>query len=231
MKTINAIFVKQSKDMFRNIGVLVMFVVFPVIALAMTNLIAVNVPDMADDMFVSMMAAMFIGMALMMSVSTIISEDIENKSLKFLTIAGVKPMSYIIGIGGVVFVASIFTSGAFGLIGGVRGGQFIGFMTVMLSGAIASILLGAIIGLLAKNQQAATGLSMPIGMALGLGPLAAGFNETVARVFSIFYTQQVSLVIENPGASLSRPLSIIWINVAVLAIVFAIVYSRAGKQK
>jgi ABC-2 type transport system permease protein len=230
MKSVNAIFVKQSKDMFRNIGVLVMFIVFPIIALAMNRLIAGNVPGMEETHFVSMMASMFIGMGLIMSIATIIAEDRESGSIRFLVIAGVKPMNYLLGVGGVVFVFSIVTSGAFGLIGGIAVSQAASFMAVMLSGAIASILLGAIIGLMAKNVQAATGLTMPLGMALGLGPMAAGFNETVARVFDIFYTKQVSLVIENPYISIVRPLTIIWINIAILAIAFALVYKKKGRK-
>ena len=226
MNSINAIFVKQSKDMFRNIGVLAMFVVFPLVALAMTHL--VQVPGMPDVQFVSMMAAMFIGMGLIMSVATILAEDRESNSLRFLVIAGVSPMAYIIGIGGVVFLASIITSGAFGLIGGIQilSSDFINLMVVMLSGAIAAILLGAIIGLMSKNVQAATGLTMPLGMMLGLGPMAADFNDTVARVFDVLFTQQVSIVIANASASIARPLAIIWINIAVLAIAFAIVYKK-----
>ena len=230
MKAINAIFVKQYLDMFRNIGVLAMFVVFPLVALAMENLI--NIPDAPGGAgnFVAMMAGMFIGLGLMMSVASIIAEDRESNSLRFLIIAGVKPISYLLGIGGVVFVASVVTSGAFGLIGEIRGNYWISFLSVMLSATIAAIFLGAIIGLISKNVQAATGLSMPIGMALGLLPMAAGFNETVARVADFLFTQQVSLVINNPSVSLVRPLAIIWANIAVLAIIFAIVFAKKGKQ-
>ena len=228
MKAVNAIFVKHSIDMFRNIGVLAMFAVFPLVALAMESLMAM--PDMPGGTFAAMMAAMFVGLGLMMSVASIIAEDREKNSLRFLIIAGVKPMSYLLGIGGVVFVASIITSGAFGLIGGVSGTNFLAFMLVMLSGAIAAILLGAIIGLISKNVQASTGMTMPIGMALGLLPTAASFNDTVARFADFVFTKQVSLVLDNPAVSLARPLAIIWANVAVLAIVFAIVYAKKGNK-
>jgi len=231
MKSINAIFVKQSKDMLRNIGVLAMFVVFPLVALALESLIELpaDTPGIPGGAFVPMMVAMFLGLGLMMSVASIISEDRESNSLRFLIIAGVKPMSYLLGIGGVVFVAGVITSGAFGLIGNIGGSHWIPFMATMLSAALASIFLGAIVGLLSKNVQAATGLSMPIGMALGLLPMAAGFNDTVARVAEFIFTQQVSLVISDPTASVARPLAIIWANVAVLAVVFAVVYAKRGK--
>jgi len=227
MTTVAAIFEKQSKDMFRNIGVLAMFVVFPIVAFALENLI--QNPYMEGGVFVGQMAAMFIAMGLVMSVGTIIAEDRENNSLRFLIIAGVKPMSYILGIGSFLFLASAVTSAAFGFIGGLGLAGLARLMPVMLSGAIASILLGAIIGMIAKNQQAATGMAMPIGMALGMGPIAATFNETVDRVFSVFYTQQVGVFVSDPTMSLTRPLATIWINIAVLAVVFGVVYNKKGR--
>jgi ABC-2 type transport system permease protein len=227
MNAISAIFVKQSKDMFRNIGVLAMFVVFPLVALALEGLI--ESPDMPTGSLSAMMAGMFAGLGLMMSVATIISEDKDRNSLKFLVIAGVKPMSYLLGIGGVVFLASVATSGAFGLIGGIRGSDWMPFMSAMLSAAIASMFLGAIIGLVSKNSQATAGLTMPVGMALGLLPMAADMNETVARFADFIFTKQISVVINDPAIAIARPLAIIWANIAVLAIVFAIVYAKKAK--
>ena len=229
MNTVNAIFTKQMKDMFRNIGVLALFVVFPIIALAMENLI--DVYGMEDGHFSSMMASMFIGMGLIMSTATILAEDKETHSLKFLTIAGVKPMSYMIGIGGVLFIASIITSVAFGLIGAVDASYFIRFMAIMLSGTIAGILLGGIIGLASNNVQSATGLTMPIGMALGLLPMVASFNDQIARFTQFIFTQQVSDMLADHTMDIGRPLLIIGANIAVLAIVFAIAYAKNGKAK
>jgi len=230
MNSVGAIFAKQSKDMFKNFGVLIMFIVFPVVGFALTRLIAENSPYIEDTMFIMQMAAMFVGMALILSVATIISEDRENKSLRFLIIAGVKPMTYLLGIGGVIFTFSIVTSGAFAAMSGFEVSGLINFMAVMLSGAIASILLGAIIGIFSKNQQAASGLAMPVGMFLSMGALAAGFNESVARVFSIFYTHQINVLFGDIMGSPLRPLVTIWINIAVLAIIFAIAFKKKGMR-
>jgi len=228
MRSIKAIFVKQAKDMTKNYSVLIMFIIFPLVALAMTVFVARDNPDMPETMFVSMMASVFIGMALIQSASAVIAEDREKKSLKFLAMAGVKPLSYLLGIGGVIFAASIVSSTAFGLIGSFNRSEFLTFMVIMLSGAIASIVLGATIGIYSKNQQAATGLSMPIAAVLGFGPMLAQFNEQIERIFRFFYTQQINVVVNDFTAELLTPVAIIWANTAILTIIFAVVYAKKG---
>ncbi|MCL2216799.1 MAG: ABC transporter permease [Defluviitaleaceae bacterium] len=228
MRSVKAIFIKQTKDMTKNFSVLIMFIIFPVVAFVMTEFVARGNDDIPDTMFTTMMASIFVGMALIQSACAVIAEDREKKSLRFLVIAGVKPLSYLLGIGGVIFTAGLLSSLAFGFIGGFEQSEFLAFMAVMLSGAIASILLGATIGIFAKNQQAATGLSMPIAMVLGFGPMVAQFNEQVENVVGIFYTQQISVVVNDFSAGLTQPLTVIWINIAVLAVLFVLAYAKKG---
>jgi len=223
MRSVNAIFIKQAKDMFKNFSVLVMFIIFPLVAFAMTHFVAQGNDDIPDGMFATMMASIFVGMALLQSACTVIAEDREKKSLRFLVLAGVNPLSYLLGIGGVIFVASIFTSLAFAYIG--NHAEFVPFMAIMLSGAVASIILGATIGIYAKNQQAATGLSMPIAMVLGFAPMIATFNERVAGMVEFFYTQQINA---DFSAEITRPLLIIWANIAVLIVLFVMAYVKKG---
>jgi len=228
MRSVQAIFVKQAKDMIKNFSVLVLFIIFPLVAFGMTHFVAQGNDDIPDTMFTTMMASVFVGMALIQSACTVIAEDREKKSLRFLVIAGVKPLAYLLGIGGVIFIASVISSLAFGYIGGFSQNEFIAFMLVMMSGAIASIILGATIGIYAKNQQAATGLSMPIAMVLGFAPLIAQFNERVESFVGFFYTQQINVAVNDFSAGLAQPLTIIWVNIAVLAVLFVIAYARKG---
>ena len=228
MRSVQAIFTKQAKDMTKNFSVLIMFVIFPLVAFGMTHFVAQSNDDIPDTMFVTMMASIFVGMALIQSASTIIAEDREKKSLRFLVIAGVKPLAYLLGIGGVIFIASVFSSLAFGYIGGFSQDEFVAFMAVMMSGTIASIILGATIGIYAKNQQAATGLSMPIAIVLGFGPMVAQFNEGVENVVGFFYTYQINVVVNDFTAGLARPLIVIWANIALLGILFGLAYRKKG---
>jgi len=105
MKIIKAIFAKQALDMIKNPVTLIMFLIFPVVALIMTRLIAVPNDDIPTNMFVSMMGAIFAGMGLITAASDVIAEDIERRSLRFLIIAGVKPFQYLLGTGGFFLIA------------------------------------------------------------------------------------------------------------------------------
>jgi len=231
MRSIKAIFSKQAKDMFRNPAVLVMFIVFPAVAFIMTQLIAKSNDDIPDNMFVTMMAAIFAGMGLVTSSAAVIAEDIERKSLRFLIIAGVKPHQYLIGTGGFFLLAGAVTSVVFALIGDFTGTETLKFLTVMITGSAASIILGAVIGMLSKNQQAATSLSMPIAVIIGFTPMVASFSETVEKYASILYTQQINVIVNDFSANFIQALIVIGMNIAVLLILFIVTYRKKGYRE
>ena len=244
MNNFKAIFKKQLKDIKKNPTVLINFIIFPLVAFAMSRLMNFefddNIPEAVIEQMMAnmpnmaiMMATVFAGMGLIPAVAGVIAEDIEKKSLRFLNMAGVKPGSYLLGIGCVTFFLSIFTAAAFGFVSDFRGQAFWIFGASILSGVAASIVLGATIGILSKNQQTATALAMPAAMILGFGPMMAQFNETVARLLNVFYTQQLNVVADyltfgGAETELWQSFSIMWANVAVLAVLFVIVYAKKG---
>ncbi|MDR1735899.1 MAG: ABC transporter permease [Oscillospiraceae bacterium] len=228
MRSIRAIYVKQAKDMFKNIPVLVQFIIYPVMALIFTVLVAKPDETIADTMFVSMFSSIFAGMALIFSASGAIAEDRESKSLRFLVMAGVKPHEYLLGVGGVLFTAGSVVSVVFALMGGYAGAGFAKFLGFMLLSCLSSILLGATIGIASKNQQAATALGTPAAMILGFGPMITMFNDTAKKIFSVFYTQQLNIAVSDAHAGVIKPLGVILANIAVLAALFALAYKRKG---
>jgi len=228
VRSANTIFIKQAKDMFKSIATLIQFVLFPVVALVMTRLVAMSNDDIPNNMFVTMMAAIFAGMGLVTVVAAIIAEDIERKSLRLLVMAGVKPHEYLLGVGGFILLAGSVTAVAFGLIGDFTGIELAKFLAIMISGTAASIILGATIGILAKNQQSATSIGMPIAMILGFAPMISNFNETVERFSGILYTQQINVIVNDFDANFIMALAVIGANILVLTVLFAVAYSKKG---
>ena len=212
--------------MLKNPMVLVMFLVFPAVAFIMTHL--VNIDDLPANLFVTMMAAIFAGMGLITSASDVIAEDIERKSLRFLIIAGVKPHQYLIGTGGFYLFAGTVASLVFALIGDFTAMETMKFLAVMISGVATSILLGAVIGMLSQNRQSATAMGTPVAVLVGFTPMIAAFNETVAKVAGVLYTQQINVIVNDFSASLYRPLLVILSNIIVLATLFIIAYKKKG---
>ena len=227
MRSIKAIFTKQAKDMFKNPAVLVMFIVFPAVALIMTVFVPIPMNEfVSENMFVTMMASVFAGMGLITSASAVISEDISGKSLRFLIIAGVKPHQYLIGTGGFYLLAGAVTSVIFNLIGGFTGIEAVKFLSIMITGLAASIVLGMVFGILAGNQHAAASLSMPVAVVVGFTPMIAGFNETIGKFAGVLYTQQINVIVNDFSIDLLKPLLIIAANIAVFTVLFVIAYKK-----
>jgi hypothetical protein len=140
-------------------------------------------------------------------------------------------MSYLIGVSGVIFLISFFTSAAFGLIGEFSGLDFWIFTAAMMSAVVGSTVLGATFGILMGNQQAASALIFPIAIILGFGPMMAQFNENIARVLHVAYTQQLNIVADylthgGVDTPLLHSFGIMWVNVAVLGILFVFVFKK-----
>jgi ABC-2 type transport system permease protein len=255
MSSFKAVFKKQIKDFIKNPAVLIQFAIFPLLAFLINVILdfegmsedMMSIEGMTEEMvaamtaamsgtmpnMVTMQATMFAGMALIPVVAGFIAEDIEMKRLRFLMMAGVKPAPYILGIGSVVLLISFFSSVAFAFVGSFGGLDFLIFVAAMMSGIAGSIVLGATIGILTKNQQAATALSMPAALIIGFGPMMAQFNENIADALYFLYTQQLNIVADYlDGVAAETPLwqsfTIMWVNVAVLGVLFAIVYVKKG---
>lgn len=232
MRSAKAIFIKQVHDLFKNPAVLIQLIVFPVIAFIFTEFMGAPPDNTPRTMFITMFAAMSTGLTLLTMTTLAIAEDREHKSLRFLVMAGVKPYSYLLGIGGVVFVAGLLESVVFGSMGVLMGGfeliAFLKFILILTLGSVASVLLGATLGIFCKNQQAATSIALPIAMVLGFGPMLTMFNDTIGKVFSVTYTQQLNIVVNDLSASMTKPLLIIVANIALFFILFVLAFTKKG---
>ncbi|MCL2255067.1 MAG: hypothetical protein FWC09_11555, partial [Lachnospiraceae bacterium] len=145
-----------------------------------------------------------------------------------LIMAGVKPYQYLTGLGGFILLLGTFASFAFALIGGFKGVEFSRFFLIMVLATCASIILGASIGILAKNQQAATAISVPVAVILGFSPMIAAFNEKIEKMTSFMYTLQLNTIVNDFSGNFAKAISVIAANIVVLIILFSVVYRKTG---
>jgi len=228
MRSAGAMFKKQFLDTMKNRLILIQFIIMPVMAFLLTELIAKASDEIPNSMFVTMFAAIFVGMGPLLTTSGAISEDRERKSLRFLVMAGVRQHEYLLGVGGFVLLVCSIISVFFGLIGGFQGVELIKFILILIFGSATSIVLGAAIGIMSKNQQAATAISVPVFMIFAFCPMIAQFNESVANVASVLYTQQINEIVNDISMSAMKPYLIILVNLIVFAFLFALVYRKKG---
>ena len=233
MRSTKAIFQKQARDSFKNRMIFIQFIIFPVMAFILTQLVAKSDATMPQSIFVTMFGAMFAGFTPLTMTASAIAEDKEHKSLRFLVMAGVKPYEYLMGIGGFVLLACSVVSVLFALIGGFTGMDFVKFAVVLILGSIVSIILGATFGIIAKNQQSAVATAMPIAMIFAFCPMIAQFDDNIKKVASILYTQQVNNIVTNDigvnsTSNILNPVLIILANAAVFLVLFILAYKKRG---
>lgn len=223
-----SIFKKQVKDTLKNKTVLIQFVMFPVIAVIMSQ--AISVEGMPKNYFVYLFATMYIGMAPITSISEIISEEKEKNTLRILMMSNVKPYEYLLGVGAYVFILCMLGSVVFGICGAYKGLEMIEFLSMMAVGILISMGMGAAIGAWSKNQMMATSLTVPVMLVCSFLPMLAMFNETIGKVSRWIYSQQINDLMGKVGQmtiSLENTV-VILMNLLVVMILFVAAYKKCG---
>ncbi|MCR5093255.1 MAG: ABC transporter permease [Lachnospiraceae bacterium] len=219
---------KQLRDTVRNKTILIQFILFPLMTVIMEN--AVNIEGMQEHFFTRLFAVMYIGMAPLMATTAVISEEKEKNTLRVLLMADITPVQYLAGIG--VYVWTICMLGAAVMSATLRAGERPVFLLFMGAGFILSILAGACIGILSKNQMTATSVSLPIMMVLAFAPMLSMFNKTIEKFSAVAYTQQIKLLIDRMSlADVSGTGTLILIGNALACILlFLLAYRKKGLE-
>jgi len=230
IRRIMAVLKKQIHDTLKNKTVLIQFIMFPVMALVMTNTISSS--GISATYFVTLFATMYVGMAPMTSIASIISEEKEHNTLRVLLMSNVKPTEYLLGVGIYIFGICSVGSLAFGLIGRFSGAELIRFVLVLMVGIIASILIGSAIGMMAKNQMGATSVAIPVMMVFSFLPMISMFNESVGRFSKIIYTQQINYLVSDLSVGNFRwdRFAIIGGNMILYLGMFVYAYRKKGLE-
>ena len=230
MRNIKAIFRKQIADTLKNKTVLIQFMMFPALVIIMEK--AIKIDNMPEHFFVKLFAVMFVGMAPLVSMASIISEEKEKNTLRVLLMSSVRPCEYLIGTGAYVFVMCMAGTAVFAAVGGYTGTALIQFLLIMTAGIILSELTGAVIGVFCKDQMNATSLYVPVMLVSSILPMISMFNDTVKKISGVTYSQQISELISGIGNSdiSAARILIIALNFTAAAILFSIAYKRKGLE-
>lgn len=220
---ISAVLINQFKDTLKNTQVLVLFVVYPIIA-------AVMITSMGEqtDFFISIFAAMHMIFTPLVTTASIMAEEKEKNTLRVLIMAGIRPVEYLLSIGGFVFLCTLLTGSSFLLLGEYSVETGISTMLCMGIGCLCSIVLGLTIGGIAPNMMSANAIAVPVSMVLSFLPMIANFNNTVGKFAKYTYGQQIGYFLQNPeGYKLTaESVVIIAINFLLCAIAFTYVFRR-----
>ncbi|MBR2599207.1 MAG: ABC transporter permease [Clostridiales bacterium] len=228
MHNIGVIIKKQLKDTLKNKTVLIQFVMFPLLTLIFEN--AINIPDMPELFFTKLFSVMYMGMAPLVAVASVIAEEKEKNTLRVLTMANVKAWEYLAGIG--IYVWTICMAGAGVMATTLSSGDILFYLGVMAAGFIISIAIGACIGIIASNQMAATSLSLPVMLIFSFMPMLAMFNDKIEKIAGIFYTQQIRELLGNMtfDGIKTETMLVVAVNALLTLSLFFAAFKRKGLE-
>lgn len=226
IRHISAVFKKQAKDTLKNRTVLIQFVMFPMITLLMTR--TIGSVQIEENFFVTLFASMYISMAPLTVMAAILSEEKEKNTLRILRMAGVKPGSYLIGVGGQVLLFCLAGSAVICFCGVYTARERIWFMAIMAAGILISLMIGAAIGTFSRTQMMATSLTVPIMLLLSFLPMLSLFNTVIRRFSRFLYSDQILSLLKNPGhpeGGIKGPVILV-LNMAAAFLVFSAAWRR-----
>lgn len=220
VKNFFTIFRKQRIDIFRNKKILLMFLIFPLMGL-FYKIIASDGEQLSGMIFL----VMNIIMPPITCMASTICEEREKGTLRCLIFSGVNPLEYFCGTGlclgmfcfiGTCIVAMIYESA------GSNDGLILGISGVAILG---SMLVGAIIGLLAKNQVSVAPLAAPISLVLGMSAILGMTNDQMHSITQYIYTQAIIDIIIKGEITLKQVICII-VNFTIFFLLFIVMYMK-----
>ncbi len=228
MKNSMIIIKKELKDTIKNKTVLIQFILFPLLTIIMEN--AIKLEGMPEHFFTNLFSIMYIGMAPLTSVASIISEEKEKNTLRVLIMANVKPIQYLLGV--CIYVWTICMIGAGLIATGLGRGDIPFYMFIMGIGFAISALTGACIGLYAKNQMAATSVVMPVMMVFAFLPMLSMFNDNIKKIAKYFYTEQLKRLLEEMtfDGIKTNTIIILAVNVVLMIALFLGLFKKKGLE-
>ena len=191
---------------------------------------AIKIDDMPEHFFTKLFSVMYIGMAPLTSVASIIAEEKERNTLRVLIMANVKPVQYLLGVS--IYVWTICMMGAGIIATGLDSSDIPFYMLVMAIGFAISALTGACIGLYAKNQMAATSAVMPIMVVFAFLPMLSMFNENIKKIAKFFYTEQLKSLLDEmtfDGMKTSTGI-ILAVNALLMLLLFLGLFKKKGLE-
>lgn len=228
MTNIIAVFKKQIKDTWKNKAILIQFVMFPFLSVIMNNF--VKVEGLPENYFIRLFASMYIGMAPLLSMASIISEEKEKNTLRVLMMSNVKPREYLFGVGSYVWIICMLGSIVFCIDGKYHGETAVNFLALMGVGLLASILIGAAIGTGSKNQMMETSITVPVMIIFSFLPMLSQFNPTISKVAGVTYSEQLSRMmgqVQNLHIEAENVI-VILANMLIAGGIFVFAYRKSG---
>jgi len=230
LRKISAIYSKNMKGVAKNPFI----VIAPIAVLLLTFLQVMNLSEDVTNYEIAMLLNMLIGLNVLLTGITtmcvLIAEEKEKNTLNVLITSTVSGVDFLTAHVLTTATITIAVNVIVYFIVGIDGLAITDYLLVTSFGTIAAITLGATLGILAKNQAAASTMVSPFVMLLMLAPLFFPESFLVENVLYYAFTEQMNLAmidLLDGGLNWMR-IAILGANIAVFAVIFGVSYRKRG---
>ena len=109
----------------------------------------------------------------------------------------------------------------------------VAFLSILAVGILISMMVGAIIGLISKNQMSATSVAVPVTMVFAFLPMLSLFNEKIREIARFVYSYQIQDALGRIGeldgmkeVVREGNAEILGVNLIIAGMVFGVVYKK-----
>lgn len=224
MKAI-VLFQIQLKDILKNLQVLLLFLVFPMIGFVMSS----SLQDQSS-FFIIIFATMHVVFTPMMVMTTILSEQKQQKIIRNLAYASVPSYIYLFVHGCLITFLTLLSVCSFLMFPGFTQNLF-SFILASLLGILLSVLFGACIALSTSSMSSASAIVMPFAMLFSFVPMLAQFHEGFQQIANILYSKQISMMMENIHHINGIGLMVLSVSALFLIVWFYYAYRKSLKEE
>lgn len=246
MRKIGALCQKDFADTFRNPSMIISVIMPIALALFYRYLLgdmgsespdttpeqAAAIAQMLESFLLSTSLCLTIGAVVAMTVVYGIAEEKEKKTLRTLMLANVSAGQILVSRAAVALVVSVVVATiCFFVLDAENTSLLMPYLGLTVLGAIPIILLSLLLGLATRDQMTAGLYSMPV-MIVAIAPIFGLQDEAVADVLMYLPTgaisELVTLMTQDTlfTSEAVLPLAIVVGWIAILAILFALLFKR-----
>lgn len=228
LRKIKALVKKEFTDFTRNNNVSVISLL-PLILVIILGTIAKNNEDFPLSGFSLLSLGINMNLVFVSSfaMSMMIAEEKEKQTLRTLMLSSVKPLEFIISKAIIIFILSLFTNSAIYIFTGLSMDGFLLHVLLSIPLAWIMMLIGACVGMIAKNQMATSVYGMPVILVFMLLPLFGSINSIMEFFVKLLPNQVVLKLLEQKVNLVQPPFPwsevltlIIWLVLSLLLFIF-----------
>lgn len=219
---------KEFKDFFKNMNVSLMCILPIILVLLFVNMQKTN-QSQDYDQFQVLNLGLSINLVFVstFAISMLIAEEKEKNTLRTLMLSSVRPLEFLIGKAIVILTFSILSNAVIYMIVGLETVYLISYLLWTILVTFIMMLIGGILGLVAKSQMSTSILGLPVIFGFMIIPLFSQVNESFESLSKLLPNYNLNIILiqvingqgyQNILASLT-PI-IIWTILAIFGFVY-----------